>query len=37
MKGVLSEGMLLAASTEGHGDVSLLTIDRKIGNGSRVG
>ena len=37
MKGIVSEGMLLAASTEGHGEVVLLTTEKKIGNGSRVG
>ena len=36
MKGILSEGMLLAASTENHDNISLLTIDKKIENGSKI-
>lgn len=36
MKGVLSEGMLLAASTENHSEVVLLTIDKDIKNGSKI-
>lgn len=36
MKGILSEGMLLAASTEGHEEISLLSVDKDIENGSRV-
>jgi len=37
MKGILSEGMLLAASAENHSDVVLLTTDKNIRNGSRIG
>lgn len=36
MKGILSEGMLLAASTENHGEVVLLTTDKDIENGSQI-
>jgi methionyl-tRNA synthetase len=37
MRGVESEGMLLAASTDDHGKVVLLTVDKDIENGVRVG
>lgn len=37
MKGIESQGMLLAASTENHGKVVLLTPDKDIENGSRIG
>lgn len=37
MKGIESQGMLLAASTEDHGKVILLTVESDIENGSRVG
>lgn len=37
MKGVISEGMLLAASTKEHEEVVLLSPEKDIGNGSRVG
>jgi len=36
MRGVESQGMLLAASTENYEEVSLLTIDKKISNGSKI-
>ena len=36
MKGILSEGMLLAASTENHSEVILLTTDKDIKNGSKI-
>ena len=37
MRGVESQGMLLAASTDEHGKVVLLTVDKDIENGVRVG
>lgn len=36
MKGVVSEGMLLAASTSDHGKVVLITPEKDIENGSRI-
>ncbi len=36
MKGIESQGMLLAASTQGHGKVILLSPEKEIENGSRV-
>ena len=36
MKGILSEGMLLAASTESNENINLLTIDKNIENGSKI-
>lgn len=36
MRGIESQGMLLAGSTKDHEEVSLLTVDKEIGNGSRV-
>ncbi len=36
MRGQESQGMLLAASTEDHGEVILLTTERPIANGARV-
>ena len=37
MRGVESQGMLLAASTAGHGKVILISPEADIENGSRVG
>jgi methionyl-tRNA synthetase len=37
IKGIESQGMLLAASTEGHEKVILLTIEKDIDVGARVG
>lgn len=37
MKGVESQGMLLAASTEGHKKVVLISPEKDIENGSRIG
>jgi len=37
MKGIESQGMLLAASTEDHGKVILLTVEKDIENGCRIG
>ena len=36
MKGILSEGMLLAASTENHEEIVLLGLDKDIGNGNKI-
>jgi methionyl-tRNA synthetase len=36
MKGLVSEGMLLAASTEGHEKVILLSPEKSIDAGSKV-
>jgi methionyl-tRNA synthetase len=36
LKGVTSQGMLLAASTEDKSSLTLLTVDRSIPNGSKV-
>ena len=36
MRGVESQGMLLAASTEEHEEISLLTIDREMKNGVKI-
>jgi len=36
MRGVISHGMLLAASTEGFETVKLLTVDREMPPGSRI-
>ena len=37
MKGIESQGMLLAASTEDHKKVSLILPDSEVENGSRIG
>lgn len=37
MRGIESQGMLLAASTEDHGKVILISPESEIANGSRVG
>lgn len=37
MRGIESEGMLLAAVTENHDKVVLLSPEKEIGNGVRVG
>jgi methionyl-tRNA synthetase len=37
MRGIESQGMLLAASTEDHGTVVLISPEEEIANGSRVG
>ncbi len=37
MKGIESQGMLLAASTENHEEVILISPEKEIENGSRVG
>lgn len=37
MKGVESQGMLLAASTEGHSKVVLISPEKDIDNGARIG
>jgi methionyl-tRNA synthetase len=37
MKGIVSEGMLLAASTENHEEVVLISPEKDIENGSRIG
>ena len=37
MKGILSEGMLLAAVSNGHENISLLTLDKDMENGTRIG
>jgi len=37
MRGIESQGMLLAASTEDHGQVVLISPEEEIANGSRVG
>lgn len=37
MRGIESQGMLLAASTENHEKVVLLSLEKDIENGSRVG
>jgi len=37
LKGITSEGMLLAASDEDKENVVLLTVDKDIENGSRIG
>ena len=37
MKGILSNGMLLAAVSDNHENISLLTVDRDIENGTKVG
>jgi methionyl-tRNA synthetase len=37
MKGVESQGMLLAASTENHNEVVFITPEKEIDNGSRIG
>ncbi len=37
MKGVESQGMLLAASTEGHEKVVLISPEKEIENGSKIG
>ena len=37
MKGIESQGMLLAASTEDHSRVVLISSEKDIENGSRVG
>jgi methionyl-tRNA synthetase len=36
LKGVISHGMLLAASTEDRSSLTLLTVDKDIPNGSRI-
>jgi len=36
MRGETSEGMLLAASTEGHAQIVLLTVDKQVPPGSPV-
>lgn len=36
LRGILSHGMLLAASTEDKSSVVLLTLDKDIPNGSRI-
>ena len=36
LRGLDSEGMLLAASNEDHSVISLLTVDKDIPNGSRI-
>ncbi len=36
IRGLLSEGMLLAASTADHGVISVLTVDKDIPNGSHI-
>ncbi len=36
IRGLLSQGMLLAASTSDHGSISVLTVDREIPNGSLI-
>ncbi len=36
MRGLESQGMLLAASTEGHQELALLTLDRPLPAGSQV-
>ncbi|MDR2017333.1 MAG: methionine--tRNA ligase subunit beta [Syntrophobacterales bacterium] len=36
IRGILSHGMLLAASTEDKSSVVLLTVDKEIQNGSKV-
>ena len=37
MKGIISEGMLLAASTESYDEVILISPEKDIENGSRIG
>ncbi len=37
MRGIESQGMLLAASTEDHGKVILISPEKEIENGSRIG
>ena len=37
LKGIESQGMLLAASTEGHEKVVLISPEKDIENGSRIG
>lgn len=37
MKGIESQGMLLAASTENHEEVVLISPEKDIENGSRIG
>lgn len=37
MRGIESQGMLLAASTDDHGKVVLISPEKDIENGSRVG
>jgi methionyl-tRNA synthetase len=37
MKGIESQGMLLAASTENHNEVVLISPEKDIENGSRIG
>lgn len=37
MRGIESQGMLLAASTEDHSTVALISPEKEIENGSRVG
>ena len=37
LKGIISEGMLLAASDNDKENVVLLTVDKDIENGSRIG
>jgi len=36
MRGIESQGMLLAASTEGHGKVVLISPEKEIENGARI-
>ncbi|MEN6391921.1 MAG: methionine--tRNA ligase subunit beta, partial [Syntrophomonas sp.] len=36
LRGTLSEGMILAASTEGHDQLEVLTISKELPSGSRV-
>lgn len=36
IKGLKSEGMLLAASTKDHSTISILTVDKDIPNGSLI-
>lgn len=37
IRGIISQGMLLAASTENHGEVVLISPESDIENGARIG